>query len=175
MDKEDQRYREELAALMKKLSGPEQKRIMGRFRELAAKQESIDRRNRKELVKIIERFGWPGISMVGMDAYRAAFLVVQHADLTYQKRYFDLIKEATGRNEARASDFAMLQDSILTKEGKKQIYGTALHTNDKTGALELFPIEDEANVDARRASVGLPTMTEYLKAMGLEYKPPVKQ
>lgn len=175
MDKEDQRYRDELAGLMKKLPGPEQKRIMVRFRELAAKQEQIDRRDRKELVKIIERYGWQGMSMVGLDAYRAAFLVVQHADLTYQKRYFDLIKDAVGRNGARASDFAMLQDSVLTKEGKKQIYGMGLHTNDKSGVLELFPIQDEAHVDARRASVGLPPIAEYLGAMGLEYKPSAKQ
>lgn len=174
MDKEDQRYRNELASLMMKLSGPEQKSIMGRFVELSRKQERIDLRNREELAKIIKQYGWPGISMVGEEANRAAFLVVQHGDLAYQKRYFDLIKEAAHRNEARASDFAMLQDSILTKEGKKQIYGTALHTNERTGVLELFPIEDEANVDARRASVGLPPMTEYLKMMGLEYKPPAQ-
>jgi hypothetical protein len=175
MDEEDQRYRDELAELIKKLAGPDRERITERLMKLSAKQERIDRRNREELSKIIQKYGWPGISLVGPEANRAAFLVVQHADLTYQKRYFDLIKEAVNRNEARPSDFAMLQDSVLTKEGKKQIYGTALHTNEKTGALELFPIEDEANVDARRASVGLPPMTEYLKVMGLVYKPPAKQ
>ena len=37
--------------------------------------------------------------------------------------------------------------------------------------MELWPIEDEENVDARRASVGLEPLAEYLKRFGLEYKP----
>jgi hypothetical protein len=44
-----------------------------------------------------------------------------------------------------------------------------------TKKLELWPIEDEERVDARRASVGLGPLAEYLKHFGLEYKPPIKK
>jgi hypothetical protein len=59
-------------------------------------------------------------------------------------------------------------------EGKKQIYGTGLRTDDTTKELKLWPIENEEEVDARRAAVGLPPMAEFLKAIGLTYTPPKK-
>ncbi|HKC85737.1 MAG TPA: DUF6624 domain-containing protein, partial [Blastocatellia bacterium] len=64
---------------------------------------------------------------------------------------------------------------ILTREGKKQIYGTQLRLNQKTQVMELYPIEDEENVDARRAKVGLAPLAQYLKkAFGIDYVPPKK-
>lgn len=59
-------------------------------------------------------------------------------------------------------------------EGKKQIYGTALQTADVTKELKLWPIENEEEVDARRAAVGLPPMAEFFKVIGLQYNPPKK-
>ena len=52
------------------------------------------------------------------------------------------------------------------REGKKQIYGTQLTWNEKTRRYELYPIEDEEQVDLLRASVGLQPIAEYLKALG---------
>ena len=63
---------------------------------------------------------------------------------------------------------------MLMGEGKKQIYGTGLRTDDVTKELKLWPIENEEEVDARRAGVGLPPMAEYLKTMGMIYNPPQK-
>jgi len=65
-----------------------------------------------------------------------------------------------------------LEDRILMREGKKQIYGTQLHSGPKTnGKLELYPIDDEEHVDERRAIVGLQPLAEYLKQFGMEHKP----
>ena len=61
------------------------------------------------------------------------------------------------------------------REGKKQIYGTQLTWNEKTGRYELYPIEDEEHVDLLRASVGLQPIAEYLKDFGLRYIPPGKK
>ena len=41
--------------------------------------------------------------------------------------------------------------------------------------MELYPIEDEENVDARRATVGLGPLAPYLKkAFDIDYVPPKK-
>jgi hypothetical protein len=41
--------------------------------------------------------------------------------------------------------------------------------------MELYPIENEENVDSRRASVGLEPLAQYLKkAFGMDYTPPKK-
>jgi hypothetical protein len=70
----------------------------------------------------------------------------------------------------------MLEDRILMKEGRKQIYGTQVYSGPETGGkLQLYPIEDEAHVDERRAAVGMPPLAEYLRAFGLDYKPAGKE
>jgi hypothetical protein len=175
MGNEDQKYREELVARMKELPGPDKERAMKRFVVVVKKQNKIDNRNLKRLEEIISRYGWPTKSMVGKEASESAFLIVQHAGLVYQKKYFPLLKAAALRNEARPDHVAMMEDRMLMGEGKKQIYGTGLQTADVTKELKLWPIENEEEVDARRASVGLPPMVEYLKMMGLIYTPPKKK
>jgi hypothetical protein len=41
--------------------------------------------------------------------------------------------------------------------------------------MELYPIDDEENVNARRAEVGLEPLAEYLKrAFGIDYATPKK-
>jgi hypothetical protein len=175
MGNEDQKYRNELVERMKALSGPAEKGAMEKFLAVVKKQEVIDKKNMKRLEEIVDRYGWPTISMVGKEASEAAFLIVQHADLSSQKKYFPLLKAAVARKEARPDHAAMMEDRILMGEGKKQIYGTGLRTDDLTKELKLWPIENEEEVDARRAAVGLPPMAQYLKMAGLEYTPPKRK
>ena len=169
MQKDDQKYRGEVSKIMEmSLTADEkQKRVSA----LMEKQERLDNRNRKRLVQIIDKFGWPGRSLVGKEASLTAFLIIQHADLEDQKKYFPMLKEAVRRGEARPDYAALLEDRILMREGKQQIYGSQLNFNQVTNQQELWPIEDEENVDARRASVGLEPLAEYVKRFGLEYKP----
>jgi hypothetical protein len=139
---------------------------------LQRRQDELDRKNMARLAEIVEAHGWPGRSLVGEEASRAAFLILQHAGLGSQKKYFPLLRRAAAKGEARPADAAMLEDRILMREGRKQIYGTQVRSGPETGGkLELYPVEDEGRVDERRAAVGLPPLAEYLKAFGLDYKP----
>jgi hypothetical protein len=169
MQNDDQKYRDEVAKIREtSLTADEkQKRVAG----LMEKQARLDKRNIKRLVQIIDKYGWPGRSLVGREASLTAFLIIQHAELEDQKKYFPMLKEAVRRGEANQDYAALLEDRILMREGKKQIYGSQLHFNEVTKQLELWPIEDEENVDARRASVGLEPLAEYMKRFALEYKP----
>ncbi|HKQ06784.1 MAG TPA: DUF6624 domain-containing protein [Blastocatellia bacterium] len=168
MLKDDQKYRGAITEVDRSNLAPDVKEK--RLSDLAEKQDRLDKRNIKKLAKIIEKYGWPARSSVGKEGSLAAFLVVQHGDLGYQKKYFPLLKEAVNKGEADRDDAALLEDRILMREGKKQIYGTQLQFNEGTKKLELWPIEDEEGVDTRRASVGLEPLAEYMKRFGLEYK-----
>lgn len=161
----DQSHRSEMHEVGKKYghSSPE-------MMELWKKQQPIDEANIKRLVEFIETHGWPGRRLVGDKASTAAFLVLQHANYTYQKRYLPLLRKAVADRELRADSLALLEDRVLMNEGKKQLYGSQLQTNAK-GVLEFYPIEDELNVDKRRQSVGLEPLAEYAKQFGLEYPP----
>jgi hypothetical protein len=124
------------------------------------------------LEEIISQVGWPGISMVGAEANGAAFLVLQHAHIKFQKKYLPLLQEAAKTGEVVAADLALLEDRVLMRDGKNQIYGSQLIINSETGQPELWPIDDEANVDKRRAAVGLEPLKDYMARFGLEYVPP---
>jgi hypothetical protein len=131
--------------------------------------------------EIVARYGWPGSSLVGTEASRAAYLLIAHAvkdpatgapDLAFQKLSVELMgKLAPG--EVEPTHFASLTDRVLLYEGKKQMYGTMLTRNEKNEKVPQ-PIEDEANVDERRAKLGLPPLAEYLRSEGATKETPQK-
>ena len=176
MGEEDQKHRAELQDRLIQRSVAGASAPSEEVLALQKKQDEIDTRNLARLEEIVRHHGWPGRSLVGEEASGAAFLILQHADLTRQKKYFPLVKKAAAEREARLADAAMLEDRILMREGKKQIYGTQVHSGPETGGkLELYPIEDEGHVEERRAAVGLLPLADYLKLFGLEYKPKSKE
>jgi hypothetical protein len=122
---------------------------------------------------IIEEHGWPTKDLVGEELVDVPFLVLQHCgDVEKMEKYLPLIKEAVEREDLEKQSFALFIDRIKMFKGNKQIYGTQLSYNNETGELELYPVEDETNLDQRREEMGLGTIEAYMKHFGLEYKKP---
>jgi len=134
--------------------------------------EYIDSCNQVQVIAIIERYGWLGMSRIG-EHNRVLFAVIQHADSAIQEKYFPLLQQSVAEGESRASDMALMQDRILMRRGKKQIYGSQV-VFDKSGNQVFYPIEDEKNVNIRRKQVGLEPLETYAKYFGIEYKLPEK-
>jgi len=173
MGADDQKYRGVIEAEMMKMSSTGTARASDEFVAAVKSQDEIDARNIARLEEIIKQHGWPGKSLVGKEASEAAFLILQHSNLTWQEKYLPLLKKAAREGDARLADVAMLEDRILVRRGKKQVYGTQVRSGPDTGGkLVLAPIEDEKHVDKRRASVGLMPLQEYLRHFGIEYTPP---
>jgi hypothetical protein len=78
------------------------------------------------------------------------------------------MKEAVKKGKARSAQLALLEDRILVRNGKEQIYGTQAGT-DSLGIYKIWPIKDERNVNKRRFSVGLGPLQWYAKQIGLRY------
>ncbi len=114
--------------------------------------------------------GWPDRKYVGDYGNQAVWLVIQHADLKTQEKYFPMMQESVGRGESRPGELAYLEDRILMRRGEKQKYGSQVSYNQKTGASEFWPIADEKNVNKRRAELYMQPIEEYAKAFGIEYK-----
>ena len=131
----------------------------------------IDSCNLAQVEVLISLYGWPGKSFVGPAGNNTIFLVIQHADLATQEKYFPLFKQSVEQGESRASDLAYLEDRILMRQGKKQLYGSQVVFNN-TGGQEFYPIEDEKNVNVRRKNVGLQPLEEYASYFGIDYKLP---
>lgn len=132
----------------------------------------IDSCNLVQVEALISQYGWPGKSFVGASGNQTIFLVIQHADIAVQEKYFPLFQQSVEAGESNATDLALMQDRILMRQGKKQIYGSQVVMNKETGAPEFYPIEDEKNVNIRRAGIGLMPLEEYAKFFGIDYTLP---
>jgi hypothetical protein len=128
----------------------------------------VDSLNLSKFNLFISRYGWPTKKLVGEEGMTTVFLLIQHSPLNYQKKYFPQMQKSANNGDIPLSDVAYLTDRILVHENKKQLYGTQLKHN-KDGSYELYPMEDEKNVNVRRKEVGLGPIEEYAKNFGFEY------
>lgn len=118
-----------------------------------------DAQNIIELEEILAKRGWPGRTMVGVKASGAVWTILQHTKIETLKKHLDLMKSAADAGEVDGGLFATSLDRVRVSDGKPQVYGTQFH--EVNGVWVPETIEDEANVDARRKSVGLQPLAEY--------------
>jgi hypothetical protein len=141
-----------------------------------SRMTEIDSANTERMKEIVKQYGWPGPELVGVDGTEAAFLLVQHAEHEFQKQMLPLVEAAYRQKKLKGQDYALLLDRVLVADGKPQVYGTQAKSFDQWKGQEpaFDPIEDEANVDKRRAEVGLPSMAEYRQLLRQIYFPKEK-
>lgn len=132
-----------------------------------------DSGNLAKVKNIINNYGWIGPTKIGEQGSSTIFLVIQHADSLTQASYLPVMRVAVKKGDARSQDLALLEDRVLTKQGKEQLYGSQIRI-DSTGKYSFFPIKDEANVNKRRLKMGLGPLEDYAKYFGLEYVLPSK-
>lgn len=163
---EDQTLRFLLPDVTKRFGSPskEEKYIWS----LIHRQDSICL---KKITEILKVHGWLGKSRVGIKANQAIWLVIQHADLEVQERYLPLLKKSTESGESEKWHLAFLEDRILMRKEQRQIYGTQAIWDATCEKMSIYPIEDVANVNKRRKSIGLQSIEEYAKQNGYIFKP----
>jgi hypothetical protein len=167
--KEDQQGRTELIDWMKSRKVQDPAQAKREEFPAAQKLRAIDRANTQRLKEIVARYGWPGNSLVGKEGANAAWLLVQHADKDrpFQKECLRLMEQAAAKGEVSKTNLAYLTDRVLV--GKQQRYGTQIR--EVNGHFKPEPIEDEGNVDKRRAEVGLEPLATYLEQIQKVYGP----
>jgi hypothetical protein len=143
---------------------------------LLKEMNKIDAANTTRLKAIIKEYGWPGPKLVGKDGADAFFLLAQHGDPAFQKETLPVVQQAYRDGILTGQNYALFTDRVLVADGKPQIYGTQAKPFAEWNGKEptFFPIEDEANVEKRRAEVGLMTLSEYRKFLKDFYFPEQK-
>jgi hypothetical protein len=133
----------------------------------------VDKANTERMKSIISEIGWPTISKVGERGVRNSWLLVQHADRDpeFQLACLELMKAAP-EGEVRKIDIAYLEDRVRINQKQKQLYGTQF--TQKDGKHVPLPIEDESQVNDRRASMGMDTLDDQIKLMYDKYGIPEK-
>ncbi len=120
------------------------------------KMLAVHEKNADRLNDIIDVYGWPGTSLVGLDGCRAAFLIAQHAISRpdFLRHCLRLLSEAEVNNEVPSRLVAYLADVINFHEQKPQVYGLVGWFDDN-GEFSYGAIVDEKTVNQRRALAGL--------------------
>jgi len=134
-------------------------------KEISARMGAIDSRNTAKMKRIVKRHNWPRAELVGWDGTEAAFIVVQHSPHSFQKALLPLMQKEFGTGHLSGPNYALFLDRVLAEDGRPQVYGSKAKGFNKDGEPILYPIEDEANVDKRRAEVGLSSLAEYREMM----------
>lgn len=130
----------------------------------------VDSINLIKIEQIIQQYGYPGQRLVGAKLANTAWLIIQHSSLAIQEKYFPLIEQAANQGEMSKTNMALLIDRTRVYKGQKQLYGTQVKIG-PTGQKSFDPIEDEVNVNKRRAEIGLGSLEDYAKQFGFDYKP----
>ncbi|QNI03226.1 hypothetical protein HXW73_09950 [Halomonas sp. SH5A2] len=128
--------------------------------------KAMHEHNASRLKEIIGAHGWPGVSLVGEEAAKAAWLIVQHSvsDPEFMGECVYLLEDAVARQDIEGWQLAFLHDRVRTLSGRPQYYGTQFDV-DESGWPTPFPIEDSATVNERRACLGLNSIEERQEQM----------
>lgn len=121
-----------------------------------------DSLNLIKVSKILDTKGWVGKDIVGEEANKTLFLVIQHADLQTQQKYLPMMREAVKKGNASGASLALMEDRVALREGRKQIYGSQIGRDKETKMYYVSPLEDPDNVDSRRTKVGLQPLADYV-------------
>ncbi len=132
----------------------------------AGLQLALDSLNEIIVAAVLEKQGWLGPKDVGEEGASAIFLVVQHAPLPFQEKYLPMMRQAVKDGRAHGSSLALLEDRVLMRHHKRQLYGSQVR-QDEQGRSFFFPIEDVDNVDRRRAEMGLESLAAYAQRFGI--------
>lgn len=163
----DQMYRKKYMEMWKKFGYKSSQMI-----SLQKEMTKQDHANLKYVSKILDRYGWISSDVIGFKANQVLFLVIQHSDPAVQEKYLPLLRQAVKEKKAFGYDLALLEDRVLIHRGMKQIYGSQIQCDSTGKNCWILPIEDEKNVDKRRAAVGLEPLAAYVKNWNIEYKKP---
>ena len=159
--KDDQAIRQEW-----RMTSRQQPQDTAKIDSIFSVMATIDSVNQQKIFKILDSRGFVGKDKVG-DACRAYWLVVQHSSVEMQRKYLPLFLKAAERGDIPRENVAMMEDRICLFEGRPQRYGTQLE-EDKDGKWHLYKLENPEKVDEYRKSVGMGTLSDYLKMMGIK-------
>ena len=119
------------------------------------------------LENLLNEIEWVDATTYGQEASNWAFLIAQHADrnLDLQVLALERMTPFLEKGEVDKQAYAYLTDRVAVNQGREQVYGSQTTGECKDGLLISEPIENVETVDARRASMELDTLNEYLSAI----------
>lgn len=114
------------------------------------------------LEAFLDEYGWPFPDTFGTEAHLAAWFIAIHAIARPYliKKVAAILQQAWKERKISGKYYANFYDRIALYEGRKQRYGTHLLPSKK--GWQVMSLEDSEHVDARRASVDLQPLADWI-------------
>ncbi|QHI36626.1 hypothetical protein IMCC3317_19890 [Kordia antarctica] len=119
--------------------------------------------NEKKVIAILNTYGWPTKEMIGERGNLTLCNVIQHAENETRIKYLPMMRQAVKDKKLEPRFLARAVDRIATETGDLQIYGGQMKYYPETKSFNVWPVFDPANIDKRRAKIGLEPIAEFLK------------
>lgn len=132
----------------------------------------IDEKNRDRLKKIFKEDGFPNKELVGKDAMRGIFLMIQHSDgdKDWQKSQLKNIELAVKNGDMNGQSYAYLYDRIKINHGQPQRFGSQVkNVTNNSRIVELKDTEDLVNLNKRRREMGMMPIEVYKRLIWKQY------
>jgi Ca-activated chloride channel family protein len=128
-------------------------------------------RNATELCQTLKTHGWPTPWLVGAAGVDAVFFLLKNSSFELQLDLLPVVIAAVNKGALPRAEFPGYFDLLRLRVGLKQLFGT--QATIINGFLVLYPIETEAQVDARRKQFDLGPLAEYLRNLEKIYQLPL--
>jgi len=118
--------------------------------------------NEKKVRAILDAYGWPDLELIGDQGNLTISNVLQHSENSIRVKYLPMMREAVRTGNLHPRFLVRAEDRIATERGALQIYGGQMKYYPETKSYNVWPVYDPANVDKRRAEIGLGPIAEHL-------------
>ncbi|HEY1055514.1 MAG TPA: DUF6624 domain-containing protein, partial [Emticicia sp.] len=136
---------------------------------LTTVQDSMQNAHLQIVTQALDSRGFISKLVVGNKASQVPFLVIQHSNLSTQKKYYELFKNAAENGLFEKKLLALLEDRILVFEKKQQLYGTQLFYDQADSTYYFYPIADVKNLSQRRSNMKINPIEEYAAVYGITW------
>ena len=119
--------------------------------------------NEAKIKKLLSEYGWPSKDSIGEQGSLTICNVLQHSSPEVRVQYLPMMREAVLNEKLDPRFLVRAEDRIATDRGDLQIYGGQVKYYPETKSFDVWPVYDPANIDKRRAEIGLGPIAEHLK------------
>tara|TARA_X000000950_G_scaffold77706_1_gene97635 strand:+ start:26414 stop:27103 length:690 start_codon:yes stop_codon:yes gene_type:complete len=120
---------------------------------------SAAERASNELKSKVQQYGWDGLSQAGSYVMGLAFdIVIESPDEAFRRASLTAFEPLARDEIINPYTFAFFYDDVMVTNGEAQRWGTQGQC--MNGRWEIAPVEDQANLDARRQHIGMSSLAD---------------
>lgn len=139
-------------------------------KEESKRQKELDVANLSIVTHYLDRYGWPATRSAGLFPRRAIGMVIQHAPLSVQEKYYPQLVEAFRKDTSLFETLALLEDRINMRKHRLQYYGTQVISFE--GKPTLYPVMNVDSMDEYRKQLGrFISFSQYMSLMHISWDP----